>query len=96
MKKALAFILLIVLCFSMAACSGDKYTQIGTSEFSIILPEGYAETKDDFEEDQIAYYFKDSESIDELTAIGIAVKKIYGSICIYGRKRRKNKTDCNK
>ena len=64
MKKALAFILLIVLCFSMAACSGDKYTQIGTSEFSIILPEGYAETEDDFEEDQIAYYFKDSESID--------------------------------
>ena len=64
MKKALAFILLIVLCLSMAACSGDKYTQIGTSEFSIILPEGYVETEDDFEEDQIAYYFKDSESID--------------------------------
>ena len=71
MKKILAFVLLIVLCFSMVACGGDKpaqnddkYTQIGTSEFSIILPEGYAETEDDFEEDQIAYYFKDSESID--------------------------------
>ena len=64
MKKILAFILLIVLCFSMAACSGDKYTQIGTSEFSIILPEGYVATEDEFDEDQIAYYFKDNQSID--------------------------------
>ena len=64
MKKILAIILLIVLCFSMVACSSDKYTKIGTSEFSIILPEGYAATEDDFEEDQIAYYFKDDQSID--------------------------------
>ena len=64
MKKVLSIILLIAFCFSMAACSGDKYTQIGSSEFSFILPEGYAETEDDLEEDQIAYYFKDSESID--------------------------------
>ena len=46
------------------ACNSDKYTKIGTSEFSIIMPEGYAATEDDFEEDQIAYYFKDNESID--------------------------------
>ena len=71
MKKILAFILLVVLSLSLVACGGDKpaqmddnYTQIGTSEFSIILPEGYAETEDDFEEDQIAYYFKDDQSID--------------------------------
>ena len=64
MKKILCVILLVVLCFSMAACGGDKYTKIGTSEFSIVLPEGYAAAKDDFEEDQIAYYFKDDESID--------------------------------
>ena len=64
MKKLLSIALLAVLCFSMVACTADKYTQIGTSEFSIILPEGYANADDDFDEDQIAYYFKDDESID--------------------------------
>ena len=64
MKKILALILIVVLCVGMVACNSNRYTKIGTSEFSIILPEGYAETEDDFEEDQIAYYFKDSESID--------------------------------
>ena len=64
MKKILGFILLAVLCLSMVACNSDTYTKIGTSEFSIILPEGYAETEDDFDEDQIAYYFKDEQSID--------------------------------
>ena len=71
MKKILAFVLLLVFCFSMAACTGsenattsDEYTKIGTSQFSIILPEGYAMAEDDFDEDQIAYYFKDDESID--------------------------------
>ena len=64
MKKALAFILLIVLCLGMVACNSDKYTKIGTSEFSIILPEGYVATEDELSEDQIAYYFKDDQSID--------------------------------
>ena len=64
MKKILAFVLLVVLCFSMVACESNRYTKIGTSDFSIILPEGYAETEDDFEEDQIAYYFKNVDSID--------------------------------
>ena len=64
MKKVLAFILLVVLCFGMVACNSDKYTKIGTSEFSIILPEGYVATEDELSEDQIAYYFKDDQSID--------------------------------
>ena len=64
MKKILSVVLLAVLCFSMVACTADKYTQIGTSEFSIIIPDGYANADDDFDEDQIAYYFKDDESID--------------------------------
>ena len=61
----------MALCLCVVACSGnkqtqndDKYTKIGTSEFSIILPEGYAATEDDLDEDQIAYYFKDDQSID--------------------------------
>ena len=64
MKKILALILLVVLCFSMVACNSDKYTKIGTSDFSIILPEGYVATEDELAEDQIAYYFKDDQSID--------------------------------
>ena len=64
MKKLLALILIAVLCFSVVACGGNKYTQIGSSDYSIILPEGYAATNDDYEEDQIAYYFKDVDSID--------------------------------
>ena len=64
MKKVLSFILLTVICFSMVACGSNKYTRIGTSQMSIILPEGYVATEDDFDEDQIAYYFKDDQSID--------------------------------
>ena len=70
MKKVLSIILMAVLCLGMVACNGageeavDNYTKIGTSEFSIIIPDGYAETEDDFDEDQIAYYFKDDQSID--------------------------------
>ena len=64
MKKTLALILFIIVCFSMVSCGNSKYTPIGTSGFSIILPDGYAEAEDDFDEDQIAYYFKDDDSID--------------------------------
>ena len=71
MKRVISLVLVMALCFCMVACSGnkpaqndDKYTKIGTSEYSIILPEGYAETEDEFDEDQIAYYFKDDQSID--------------------------------
>ena len=64
MKKLLAIVLLMVLCACMTACTSGEYTKIGTSEFSIILPEGYAETEDEFDEDQIAYYFKDDQSVD--------------------------------
>ena len=64
MKRLVSIILVIVLCVCFAGCESDKYTKIGNSEFSIILPDGYAQTEDDFEEDQIAYYFKDDKSID--------------------------------
>ena len=79
MKKVLSIFLATVLCFCMVACGGEKpaetpvetpvetndnYTQIGTSAYSVILPEGYAEGEDEFDEDQIAYYFKDDQSVD--------------------------------
>ena len=64
MKKRVVLFVFMLLFLIMAGCSNEKYTQIGTSDFSIILPEGYAQTDDEFEEDQIAYYYKDDESID--------------------------------
>ena len=71
MKRVISLALVMALFFCMVACGGnksaqndDKYTKIGTSEFAIILPDGYAETEDEFDEDQIAYYFKDDQSID--------------------------------
>ena len=54
---------------TLAACgngSGKENvkTQLGTSKLSIVLPEGFADTEDDFDVDQVAYYHKDDESID--------------------------------
>ena len=48
----------------MVGCSGDTRTQLGSSEYSIVIPSGYVLTEDDFDEDQIAYQYKDDESID--------------------------------
>ena len=39
-------------------------TQLGTSDFSIVLPEGYTLTEDELSEDQVAYYYKDDNSMD--------------------------------
>ena len=49
---------------ALAACANTKPTQLGTSDFSIVLPKGYKPTDDDFDEDQVAYYYKDDNSID--------------------------------
>ena len=54
----------ILLVMAFAACTNTKPTQLGTSDFSIVLPKGYASTEDDFDEDQVAYYYKDDKSVD--------------------------------
>ena len=64
MKKITILALVLVFVLALSACSGNKYTQLGDSEFSIVLPDGYAKTEDDPDEDQIAYYYKDDNSID--------------------------------
>lgn len=66
MKRIVVYLLLVVILVTGAACGTqeDKYTQLGTSGFSIKLPDGYKNTDDDFDEDQVAYYCKDDESID--------------------------------
>ena len=65
MKKIVVLTLALILVLALAACGNNaKITQLGTSDFSIVLPEGYALTEDDFDEDQVAYFYKDDNSID--------------------------------
>ena len=65
MKKITILALVLVLVLSLSACGNAvKPTQLGTSDFSIVLPAGYASTEDDFDEDQVAYFYKDDTSID--------------------------------
>ena len=63
MKKIVVFTLVLVFALAFCAC-GNKPTQIGSSDYSIVLPKGYVSVEDDFDEDQIAYYYKDDNSID--------------------------------
>lgn len=65
MKKVAALILILALSLSLFACgNSEEPTQLGTSDFTILLPEGYALTEDEFDEDQVAYYYKDDKSVD--------------------------------
>ena len=64
MKKLVILTLALVLVMALVACANTKPTQLGTSDLSIILPKGYAAAEDDLDEDQVAYYYKDDNSID--------------------------------
>ena len=70
MKKITILTILLALALTLSACgtaTKDKEvqpTQLGTSAFSIVLPEGYVAAEDEFEEDQIAYYYTDDNSVD--------------------------------
>ena len=64
MKKIVILALALMLVLSLAACGNTKPTQLGTSDFTIVLPDGYASAEDDFDEDQVAYFYKDDNSID--------------------------------
>ena len=64
MKKIAILTLALVFVLALVACGNTKPTQLGTSDFSIDLPDGYASTEDDFDEDQVAYFYKDDNSID--------------------------------
>ena len=58
----------VFLCFFMCtifSCAMKKTEKLGETSFSIVLPSGYNLTEDEtVEEDQIAYYYKDDNSID--------------------------------
>ena len=64
MKKIVMLSFILVFVLALVACGNTKPTQLGTSDFSIVLPNGYASTEDDFDEDQVAYFYKDDNSID--------------------------------
>ena len=65
MKKIAILALVLVFVLAFSACKEESVvTQLGTSAFSIILPEGYTSSEDEMDEDQIAYYHKDANSID--------------------------------
>ena len=64
MKKIAILTFVLTLILALAACDNTKPTQLGTSDFSIVLPTGYAAAKDDLDEDQVAYFYKDDNSID--------------------------------
>ena len=66
MKKTLYVLLALAMIAALAACgsTAPEKTQMGTSEVYVVLPEGFVETGDEVDEDQVAYYHKDDESID--------------------------------
>ena len=64
MKKITALVLLLTFVFALASCGSKEPTQLGTSHLSILLPRGYAATEDDFDQDQVAYFYKDNNSLD--------------------------------
>ena len=64
MKKMTSLTFLLVFVLALASCGTAKPTQLGTSDFTIVLPRGYASVEDDFDEDQVAYFYKDDNSID--------------------------------
>ena len=64
MKKIAILTLAFVFVLALVACGNTKPTQLGTSDFSIVLPNGYASVEDDMDEDQVAYFYKDDNSID--------------------------------
>ena len=64
MKKFAVLTLVFVFAMALCSCAGVKSTQLGTSDFSIVLPEGYAAANDEFAEDQVAYFYKDDNSVD--------------------------------
>ena len=65
MKKIAIFTFILALVLTLSACVSEaKPTKLGTSDLSIVLPEGYASAEDELDEDQVAYYYKDDNSID--------------------------------
>ena len=65
MKKYVVLTLVLALTLALSSCfTPANQTQLGDTAYSIVLPEGYVSGEDEFAEDQIAYFYKDDESVD--------------------------------
>ena len=84
MKKIKVFTFLLSFLLVIVGCGCSKPTQLGTSDYSIVLPTGYASVEDDFGEDQVAYFYKDDASIDVLkTTLNNFFIFIFHSSCYF-------------
>ena len=69
-EKNAVLTLVLTLALILSACGKTvanqemQLTQLGTSALSIVLPQGYALAEDEYDEDQVAYYYKDDNSVD--------------------------------
>lgn len=67
MKRTVSLLLVaLMLLGTLSACGGEKTVtvQIGDTAYSMTLPEGYQQGDMQMDEDQIAYYYKDENSLD--------------------------------
>lgn len=65
MKKIAILSLALLLVLAFAACGkSEKATRIGDSDFSLVLPEGFTVTEDQKDEDQLAFFYKDENTLD--------------------------------
>ena len=64
MKRITAFMLVLVLALALVSCGAEEPTRLGSSDYTIVVPEGYNLAEDDLDEDQVAYFYKDMYSID--------------------------------
>ena len=65
MKKLICFLLVVLTVFACVACHQTKYEEVrmGSSKVILFMPEGFQNVKENFEEDQVAHYFKDDDSV---------------------------------
>lgn len=64
MKNKSILTLIFLALLTLSSCGNTTPTQLGTSDYTIILPNGYVSVEDNFDEDQVAYFYKDDNSID--------------------------------
>lgn len=95
MKNKFLVFLLLFVGLIMVGCSGDTRTQLGSSDYSIVIPSGYVLTEDDFDvyqwekgsdytlEEEAKYFAAEYNTTPEKVEInGIKVMK-YISIEVY-------------
>lgn len=64
MKKIISLLLLTLIIIACVACQPAQYEiQLGTSKLYLTIPSEYVKTETTFGQNQVAYYFKDDNSV---------------------------------